>query len=312
MDAVVNVAFPVFAIMLVGYLAGRFRLLGDDASSALNTFVYWFALPPVLFLAMARVPFGQIFNWPFLWSYIIGMAATAVAAVAVSVWVFRNRFSGTTLHALTATFANTGYMGIPLTLAAYGSGGTLPAVITTAFGSAVIIGLSILLVEFGEGESSRPLKALGDAAIAVVKGPLFLAALFGILWQGFDLPLLPWLTNFGEIMGAAAGPCALFAMGLFLVGKPVSSGIGEVGSMVAMKLVLHPLLTWLVAVYAFDLGLEDLRGVVLMAALPTGALSFVVAQKYGVFVQRSSAAILFSTLVSVVTVSLVLAAFEAG
>ena len=84
MNVVVNVAIPVFAIMLAGYLAGRFRLLGTDASSALNTFVYWFALPPVLFLSMARVPFEQIFNWPFLWAYIIGMALAALLAVIVS------------------------------------------------------------------------------------------------------------------------------------------------------------------------------------------------------------------------------------
>jgi malonate transporter len=312
MQIVVNVAIPVFAIMLAGFLAGRFRLLGDDASAALNTFVYWFALPPVLFLSMARVPFGQIFNWPFLWTYIIGMAATALLAAIVARLVFGNAFSATTLHALTATFANTGYMGIPLTLAAYGSGGTLPAIITTAFGSAVIIGLSILLVEFGEGETSRPLKALRDAVVAVLKGPLFLATVAGIAWQAIGLPMPPWLANFGELMGAAAGPCALFAMGLFLVGKPVSSGVGEVSWMVALKLIVHPALTWLVALALFDLPLEDLRGVVLMAALPTGALSFVVAQKYGVFVQRSSAAILFSTAASVVTVSAALAWFGAG
>jgi malonate transporter and related proteins len=312
MNVVVNVAIPVFAIMLAGYLAGRFRLLGTDASSALNTFVYWFALPPVLFLSMARVPFEQIFNWPFLWAYIIGMALAASLAVIVSRWVFGNSFSATTLHTLTATFGNTGYMGIPLMLAAYGSGGTLPAIITTAFGSAVIIGLAILLVEFGEGETSRPGKALRDAVVAVLKGPLFIATIAGIIWQASGLALPEWLVNFGSLMGDAAGPCALFAMGLFLVGKPVSSGVGEVGWMVVLKLFIHPALTWLLAVYVFDLELEMLRGVVLMAALPTGALSFVVAQRYGVFVQRSSAAILFSTVASVVTLSAILAWFSVG
>ena len=203
-------------------------------------------------------------------------------------------------------------MGIPLMLAAYGSGGTLPAIITTAFGSAIIIGLAILLVEFGEGETSRPGKALRDAVVAVLKGPLFIATIAGIVWQASGLALPEWLVNFGSLMGDAAGPCALFAMGLFLVGKPVSSGVGEVGWMVVLKLFIHPALTWLLAVYVFDLELEMLRGVVLMAALPTGALSFVVAQRYGVFVQRSSAAILFSTVASVVTLSAILAWFSVG
>ena len=69
MSAVINVAVPVFAIMLAGYLAGRFRILGESSSEALNAFVYWFALPPVLFLSMASVPIGEIFNWPFIWTF---------------------------------------------------------------------------------------------------------------------------------------------------------------------------------------------------------------------------------------------------
>lgn len=312
MQIVVNVALPVFAIMLAGYLAGRFRLLGAEGSETLNTFVYWFAMPPVLFLAMARVPFDQIFDWPFLLTFILGMAVTAAVSVIAVRLFFANSFAGSTLHVLTATFPNTGYMGIPLMLAAYGSGGTLPAVITTAFGACVIIGLSILLVEFGEGAESSPGTALRDAVAAVFKGPLFLAPLAGLLWQTTGLGLPAWLVSFAELMGAAAGPSALFAMGLFLVGKPVSSGVAEVSWMVALKLLVQPAITWLLAVYVFDLGLEGLRGAVLMAALPTGALSFIVAQRYNVFVQRSSAAILFSTLASVVTVTAVLAWFEAG
>ena len=288
MHAVVNVAIPVFAIMLAGYLAGRFRLLGGEASGALNAFVYWFAMPPLLFLSMARVPFDQIFDWPFIASFALGMAATAALSLLVARLFFPNSFSGTSLHVLTATFANTGYMGIPLMLAAYGGGGALPAIITTAFNSAVIIGLAILLVEFGTSGAAGTGKALRDAVVAVAKGPLFLAPLAGILWQWADLPLPLWFVNFGE---------------------PVSSGVGEVSWMVALKLLVQPALTWLLAVYAFDLTLEMTRGAVLMAALPTGALSFVVAQRYGIFVQRSSAAILFSTLASVITVSAVLAWF---
>lgn len=312
MHTVVNVAVPVFSIMLGGYMAGRFRLLGAEASAALNSFVYWFAMPPLLFLSMARVPFEQIFDWPFIGTFVLGMAATALIALIVARLVFPNDFAGTSLHVLTATFANTGYMGIPLMLAAYGSGGALPAIITTAFNSAVIIGLAILLVEYGAGDSAGPVRALRDAVVAVFKGPLFLAPLAGLLWQWAGLPLPAWMVNFGELMGDAAGPCALFAMGLFLVGKPVSSGVGEVGWMVALKLVVHPALTWLIAVHVFALDFEMTRGAVLMAALPTGALSFVVAQRYGIFVLRSSTAILFSAVFSVVTVSAVLAWFDAG
>ena len=66
MGVIVDVAVPVFAIMLLGYLAGRAGILGDESSKALNAFVYWFALPPLLFLSVARVPVGEILNWPYI------------------------------------------------------------------------------------------------------------------------------------------------------------------------------------------------------------------------------------------------------
>lgn len=312
MSAVVNVALPVFAIMLAGYLSGRFRILGESSSEALNAFVYWFALPPVLFLGMATVPLERAFDWPFIWTFMLGMAVVAIPSVVIARFVFPDTFAALSLHGLTAIFSNTGYMGIPLMLAAYGSNGAFAAVLTTAINSALMIGLAIFLVEFGSGGGKPRLRILADGLLAVLKGPLFIAPLLGILvsWAGIGLPL--WLTNFAELMGAAAGPCALFAMGLFLVGKPLKAGATEVGWLVFAKLVLHPLATWWFAVEVFELDFESVRGVGLMAALPTGALSFIVAQKYGIYVQRSSTAILASTVVSVATVSALLAWFGTG
>jgi predicted permease len=286
--------------------------LGPESSEPLNAFVYWFALPPVLFLSMANVPLAEAFNWPFIWTFVLGMAAVALPAVLIARFVFPDRLAGLTLHGLTAIFSNTGYMGIPLFPAAFGPDGTLPAVITTAINAAVVVGLTTLLIELDSKEAKGPVAAIFDAVVAVAKGPLFLAAAAGILWSWSGLGLPAWFENFAALMGAAAGPAALFAMGLFLYGKPVTSGIGEVGWLVFLKLIVHPLVTWWLAVSVFDLEFELVRGVVLMAALPTGAWAFVVAQRYGVFVQRSSAMILVSTVFSVITVSALLAWFTAG
>tara|TARA_R110002110_G_scaffold85816_4_gene223775 strand:- start:108882 stop:109820 length:939 start_codon:yes stop_codon:yes gene_type:complete len=312
MSAVINVAVPVFAIMLAGYLAGRFRILGESSSEALNAFVYWFALPPVLFLSMASVPIGEIFNWPFIWTLLSGMALVAIPSVILARFIFRNSLGGVTLHGLTGIFANTGYMGIPLFLAAFGPDGALPAVIATAVNNAVLLGLTILLIEMDGGRGSSPFRLFSNAVGAVVRGPLFLAPLAGILWSWSGLGLPEPAANFFSLMGAAAAPCALFAMGLFMVGKPITSGASEVGWLVFVKLLAQPLITWWLAVAVFDLDFEMTRGVVLIAALPTGALAFIVAQKYGIFVQRCSAAILVSTVLSVVTVSALLAWFGTG
>ncbi|MGE0256165.1 MAG: AEC family transporter [Alphaproteobacteria bacterium] len=312
MEAVVDVALPVFAVMAAGWIAGRTHLLGPASSEALNAFVYWFALPPLLFLSMAQVPLARIFAWDYIAVYCLGMVATAVPALLLGRFVFANRGGALSLHTMVALFANTGYMGIPLFLAAFGPAGTLPAVIATVINGAVVTGLAIFAVDFGENAGAGVGRALLRAGRALATAPLLLAPLAGIAWQAAGLPLPAALVNLAGLLGASAGPCALFAMGLFLVGKPLAAGAGEVGWLVAAKLALQPLATWALALWVIPLDAEWLRGAVLMAALPTGALAFVVAQRYGVYVQRSSAAILASTVVSVVTVSVLLALLGTG
>ncbi|MEP4378968.1 MAG: AEC family transporter [Alphaproteobacteria bacterium] len=312
MSAVINVAIPVFAIMLAGYLAGRFRILGESSSEALNAFVYWFALPPVMFLSIATVPLSAVFNWPFIWTLMAGMAAVAIPTFVLARFLFPNSLAGLTLHSLTGIFANTGYMGIPLFLAAFGPDGALLAVIATAINNVVVLGLTILIIEFRGDSGSSPFRVLVDAVWAVVRGPLFLAPMAGVVWSWSGLELPVPASSFLALMGAAAGPCALFAIGLFMVGKPLAAGAGEVGWLVALKLILQPVVTWWFAVWVFGLDAELVRGAVLLAALPTGALVFVIAQKYGIFVQRCSAAILVSTVLSIVTVSALLAWFGTG
>ena len=124
-----------------------------------------------------------------------------------------------------------------------------------------------------------------------------------MLWSASGLELPQAIDTFTSIVGDAAGPCALFAIGLFLVGKPVSEGIAETSVTTAMKLLVQPLITWWLVVEFFNM--PPLWGIIaiLMAATPTGAGSFVLAQQYNVYVTRTSSVILISTILSVVTLS---------
>lgn len=81
MQAILNVVLPVFGLILAGVLAGRFQLLGQDSSEALNRFVYFFALPAVLFVGMARVPVEKSANLPFLGAYFGALAIVVLVVV---------------------------------------------------------------------------------------------------------------------------------------------------------------------------------------------------------------------------------------
>lgn len=311
MQAIVNVVIPVFGLILTGYLAGRFRVLGQASAEALNRFVFYFALPPLFFLSTAEVAIAEILRWNFLAAYFGATAATLVVALAGGRWLFGLRGTAPlTLHALSGIFANTAYLGIPLFITAFGAERILPAVVISVSTSMAVIGAGIFAIESGRGGGaySRQ-RALADAALAVLRSPLFIAPAAGVAVSALGLALPRPVVNFAELLGATAGPGALFALGLTLVGRSLSVGLGEVSWLVAVKLAVHPFVTWLFVYHLIPVESFWAASAVLLAAMPTGALVFVLAQNYGTYVQRSSAAILLTTCLSVLTLGWLLARF---
>jgi len=306
MEAIVNVILPVFAIVALGYGAGRGGLLGSASSQALNAFVFFFSLPALMFGAMARLPLDQVFNLSFLAVFLGGLLACFLPSFLVARIFFPERLGGLTMHAMTAVFSNTGYMGIPLLMVALGPDGLLPAIIGTMTTGALIMAVVTVLLEIDRHSHQTALTIAGKVVRGLVLNPLILSASCGLLWNALALPVPTALGTFLDLMGDTAGPCALFAMGLFLVGKPLRHGLGEVLWVSLVKLVVMPAVTWWLAFDVFMLEPFWARSAVLLAALPTGALVFVVAQRYEVYVQRAISAILINTVLSVVTLSVLL------
>jgi hypothetical protein len=312
MDAILNIVLPVFAIMAAGYAAGRVGLLGEHAPGALNAFVFYVALPALFFGSMAQVEIGEVFYWPFIAAFGGGMAGTFGLALLVAAFVFPNRLAVHTLHAMTAVFSNTGYMGVPLLLIAYGDAGLIPGIIATVMTGVVVMAVATVLIELdGDGNESA-MQLARDAIVGVLKSPLLQSATVGLLWSAADLPVPEPVARFCDLMGSTAGPCALFAMGLFMVGKPLTAGLGEVGWLSVLKLAVMPGIVYWLAFHAMDMQPIWAQSAVIMAALPTGALVFVLANQYGLFIQRATAAIVISTLISVGTLSALFVYFGVG
>ena len=304
MEAVINVVLPVFAIVLAGYATGRRGILGEDASAALNGFVFYVALPVLLFISMARVEAEKIFNWDFIGVYAVSLLVTmAVAMALVKIFFPARRLAELSLNGMSSIYGNTGYMGIPLVTIAFGMEATVPAVIATVVNAALIFGLAGAMIEADLSAEEGAGGIAKDIFWGVVKNPLFLAPIAGVLASVLELKLPSPIEAFCDILGAAAGPCALFSLGLFLVGKSLKSDMAEVSIMVILKLFVQPAVAWVLIAYVFELDHIWAATAMVMAALPTGTGAFVVAQRFNIYVERTSAATVVSTVLSVVTLS---------
>jgi predicted permease len=305
--AILDIVLPVFGVILLGYWAGRVRVLGEKSSEALNLFVYYFAMPPLLFRSTAAAPVAEILNGRFILVYFLGTIVALGVTLVGSRLLFGVRDApGMTIHGLLGTFSNTGYMGIPLFVAAFGADRALPAVVITMFVSIVSIGSAILVLENSVQRERRAGGVMGDLARTLFRNPILVAPFLGLLWALTGIPLPSPATHFLDLIGSAAAPAALFAIGLSLVGRSYAGEIREVAWLSAVKLLVHPAATWLLIAYLIPLDPFWAKSAVILAALPAGALVYVVSQRFNVRVATGTATIVASTAAAVVTLSALL------
>jgi len=302
LDPVLGAVFPVFGLVACGYLAGRFRIVTQASSHALNQFVYAFALPAMLFVAVYRGSLEEILSGAFLLAVIGATLATAAAGFALS------KLSGaspaeSTMRALNASFANTGYLGIPLVTIAYGESAALPAALATVATNIVSFALAIACLElFVNPQRGGVRRALVGVARSPLMWPIAIAVLLVALQVRIPLPV----ERFASLLAAAAGPCALFAIGLFVSQLSIRAGAAASWQSTALKLVLHPLLMALLAFQVFPVDPFWAKIAVVCASLPLGATAFVLAQRYKLLEAETSTGAVISTTASVLTVSLVM------
>jgi malonate transporter len=306
LQTILNTALPFFALIFCGYGAGRFKLLSEASIAGVNAFVFYFALPAFIFNLLATSPLADVVNGPIVAAYLgTGLVVFAVAAVLGRI-IFKVRRSEAALQGAAAVLGNTGYMGIPLVAAAFGDRAAIPLVLGLTLEATVLIPLTIVLVEAQKGLDAGWSRLLGSVAGAMVRNPIIIAIFTGVAVSAASLGLPTPIENFTDLLGRAAGPCALFALGATLTSFPISTGIGEVSYMTFFKLLVHPAAIWFATTRLFDVDPLWASVAILGASLPVAANVFIVARQYDTYVDRTSSAILISTAISVFTVSALL------
>lgn len=306
MQAILNVAFPIFGVILAGYCAGRWRILGGESTTALNAFVSYFALPILFFGTLARTPVSQVLDPALMVGFGLAVMATFVLSMLVTWMVARSGLASMSLQAIAASWGNVGYMGVPLCIAAFGDQGLPPAMLTVIVTAVISMVFGVMLIELEVAAGHGPVRTFFRAAWNVARNPLPLSIAFGMLWSAVGLQLPGPVEKWIDLLGAAAAPCALFAIGLFLSDKSIKSGVLEACFATFIKLLLQPLLA--LAILPFFVVLDSVAGKValLMAALPTASNAFVLAKQFDIAVEQNTGSILFSTAFSVFTVSALL------
>jgi predicted permease len=306
------VAFPVFGLIFVGFFCRRRGILGPNASSELNRFVIYLGLPSLLFEAMSRLASVQALNLGYVAAFAVGMAGVFL----LTLWVrlrSKAHFIDATIDALGAAYPNSGFLGIPLCLLTFGDRGLPPAIIGTLMTACLLFAVAIIMIESYRQAEKHFGRTLAKVGKSLLRNPIMVAPILGALVSASGWQLPGGLRQLFQFLGAAAGPCALVSIGLFLAASKPQPGDGRVvGLLVLCKLILQPVLTAWMAFSVFDLPPLWAWSALLLSALPIGNGPFMLAELFGREANTMSRSILISTLLSLVTVSVILAFIPAG
>ena len=309
MYAVINLALPVFAIIAAGLIGGRFQFMSGADVQALNKFVFRFAMPAALFgLTAGTAPPGPE-DISLALSYGVAACAAIFGGYFLSQLLFPLTKEEAGAHGFASTLGNAVFLGLPIALTV--EGWARPFVVLMLVEGIIIIAIGAALMTPRNNDisiSKRAVKLLTDP----FRNPLVAAAAAGFLFSALGFSLQGPIESFFDILGRAAGPTALFSLGLFLATHKfpaVGAVAGRVSLIAAVKMIALPAIALVIAHY---LGLGDpayLGALALFVFVPSGVGSFIMASQYGVYETETAAAVSVTTILSVLTVSGVLIFF---
>ncbi len=295
---------PFFAIIGLGYWAGRSRFFTEEATAYLTKFVFFFALSAMLFRFAATLPFTEIFSGRLVLGYLIGTAG--VYSLATLVAYLRGLDIPTAaVEAQCAAIGNVGFLGLPMLALLFTEAAIGPVMLVLTVDLVVFSSLIVILINGGR-DGRLTFGTIRLIGLGLLKNPMVVSISAGLIWSAMKIPVPVPLNDFLTILGGAATPGALFAIGASLAGKSAER-VQIAGWLSFCKLVVHPAFVAIALIWLIPVGTFPASVAISAAALPVAGNVYMLAAHYGVAPHRASAAILLSTIASIMTLPLVIA-----
>ena len=294
MSAILNIIAPVFALILVGYGFARTPKWTPGATRYFNNFVFYVALPTLLFGKLAS---GEVFNGVeplIVAAYFGGGLISMVLLMVFSRLVFDLSHEEHALMGMGAGFSNTVLLGLPLIVLTFGDAALGPITTMIAFNTLILLPTTIILIEIARGRRDQKsvVKIVLAPLTAMIRNPILIAIVTGAAWSFIGFGLAVPLERFIDLLSGAE---------YRLAGRHA-----ETASVTVAKLIVHPVLVWLLCTEIFALDALTTNVATMMAAIPVGATVFTVAQQYRVFVGPVTSSILISTVISAGSLAVVI------
>lgn len=306
MSAVVDIVLPVFAMVAIGYGIGRTPLLDARGIRGITNFVFYVAIPALLFRSMSTLELPERVEIEVIPAY-FGTAFVVMAlGVALGRTAFGLKLDAAAILGMGGAFSNTLLLGLPVVYLAFGEQGLLVLLLILAFHPPVMITVPTVLIEIARGEGVHAGEIARSATAALLRNPVIVSMIAGFGYGATGWALPGAVETVVDMLKEAATPAALFALGASLTQYRIAGSLPESLTMVALKLAVFPLAIWVVCRFVFELGPLWTAVATLNAAMPVGVNVFILASAYEVMVARAATAVLISTALAVASTAVLI------
>ena len=309
---ILNLALPYFGLIFIGFACGRAKGLPEQGLAWMNFFLLYFSLPALLFGIMAKTPFAELNNPPFLIATTLGTACAFFLATVAGRVIGRLSLREATLAGLSGAFGNIGYMGPGLALAVLGSRAAAPTALIFCCDSIFLFAIVPLLIALSDTKHESPSHTLGVVVKQIVFNPLIMSACAGALAAALHVHPPVAIDNTLLFLQNAAAPTALFVLGVTVALRPFGRMPWEVPGVIAIKILIHPLVVFGLMLLLGPFAQPWAATAVLMASLPPALNVFVIARQNNAWIEPASVAVLVGTFASVITLTAVMWLMQTG
>ncbi|CCE06937.1 putative malonate transporter [Bradyrhizobium sp. STM 3843] len=309
---ILNLALPYFGVVFIGFACGKLKRLPDAGLAWMNFFLLYVSLPALLFGIMARTPFSELNNPPFLVATTLSTMVAFALALVIGCIVGRLPFREATMAGLAGGYGNIGYMGPGLALAVLGNKAAAPTALIFCCDSIFLFSIVPLLIELTDRDHPSLLHALRVVLRQILLNPLIMSTCAGALAAAVHFQPPVAFDRTLQFLQNAAAPTALFVLGVTVALRPFKRVPWEVPAVIAVKLLIHPLLSFGLMLAFGPFAQPWAATAVLMASLPPALNVFVIARQNETWIEPASVTVLIGTFASVVTLTSAMWLIQSG
>lgn len=300
-----SITAPIFILIGLGFFSARIGLVNREQARGMGAFVIHFALPALVFKALAERSLGEVLNGPYLVAYALASLALFGFGLLLA-WRWRGQnLSQSAILAMGMSVSNSGFIGYPIAVMVIGPTAGLAMALGMLVENLLMVPLALALAEAGQ-QQGRGLTVLRETARRLLRNPLIIAIVLGLAMSlsGLHLPLVP--ARVVEMLAAASAPVALFVIGATLYGMKIGGMAADLAQTAIGKLILHPLLVFAALSLVPDIDPLLMVAGLLFASAPMMSVFPILGQRFGLE-ERCAASLVGCTVLAFFSVSAVLA-----